>query len=99
MEIMKGDKGRPGGSGSEEQPRMETMKGDELGRQGGSGSGDHEGRQGGSGRETKGDKAAAGAKSSPEWRPRRGTLGDKAAAAAQNGKGDKGAAAAKSAPE
>ena len=36
-EIMKGDKlGRQGGSGSQEQPRMEIMEGDKLGRQGGS---------------------------------------------------------------
>ena len=42
---MKGDKlGRQGGSGSQEQPRMEIMKGGKL------------------------DKAAAAAKSSPEWR-------------------------------
>ena len=56
MEIMKGDKlGRQGGSGSQEQPRMEIMKGAAQ-------NGDHEGRQ------MKRDKAAAAAKSSPEWR-------------------------------
>ena len=58
------------GSGSQEQPRMEIMKGDKLGRQGGSQeqprNGDHKGRQ------MKGDKAAAAAKSSPEWRSWRG---------------------------
>ena len=36
---MKGDKvGRQGGSGSQEQPRMEIMKRDNLGRRGGSGA-------------------------------------------------------------
>ena len=44
--------GRQGGSGSQEQPRMEIMKGDKLGRQGVGADlvkGDKLGRQGGSG--------------------------------------------------
>ena len=80
------DEGRQGGSGSQEQPRMEIMK--EAAQ-----NGDREGEI------MKGDKAAAAAKSSPDWRSRREqhrmeiTKGDKAAAAAKSRieimKGDK----------
>ena len=64
-ETSLGDKG---GSGSQEQPRMQIMKGgkwSETRRQRqprAAQNGDHEGRQ------MKRDKAAAAAKSSPEWR-------------------------------
>ena len=74
MEIMKGDKWRrQGGSSSQDQPRMEIMKGDkwrETRRQRPprpAQNGDYEGRR------MKGDKAAAAAKTSPEWRLWRGT--------------------------
>ena len=56
---------RRGGSGSQERPRVEIMKGDKLGREGGSSSQEQD-KVGG--RQMKGDKAAAAAKSSPEWR-------------------------------
>ena len=67
-EMMEGnkwrDEGRQGGSGSQEQPRMEIMKGDKFGRQGGSGSQEQpraEVMKGGKWRE----KVAAAAKSRP----------------------------------
>ena len=89
MEITKGDKlGRQGGSSSQEHPRMKIMKHEgrlswetrRQQQQGAEQNGDHEGRQDGSGTSL-GDKAAAAAKTSPEWRSGRATRGDKAAAA------------------
>ena len=62
------NEGRQGGSSSQEQPRMEIMQGDKWRKTRrqqqprAAQNGDHAGRQ------MKGDKAAAAAKSSPEWR-------------------------------
>ena len=67
IKIMKGEKlGRGAGSGCQEQrqaweTRWQSRRETNEGRQGGQ-NGDHEGRQ------MKGDKAAAAAKSRPEWR-------------------------------
>ena len=67
MEVMKGDKlGKQDGSGSQEQPRMEIMKGDkgsetrQQRQPRAAQNGDHEKES------MKRDKAAAAAKSSPE---------------------------------
>ena len=62
MKSLREKTGRKGGGGSQEQLRMEIMKGDKLRRQDGSGRhGDDEGKH------MKGDKAAGTAKSSTEW--------------------------------
>ena len=67
------NEGRQGGSGSQEQPRMEIMKGDkwrETRRQRQPRAGQNGNQKG---RQMKGDKAAVAAKSSPETRSGRET--------------------------